>query len=393
METIMRYRRFGKTGLNIPVISCGGMRFQQSWNGDDAVSSESQANVASCVRRALERGINHIETARGYGTSELQLGKVLPGLPRGDLIVQTKVNPSDNPDRFAADFETSMRLLGLDYIDLFSLHGINDAESLEHGMRCLDRALAWQREGRIRHIGFSTHGPTDIIIRAIATGAFEYVNLHWFYVFQDNWPAIVEARRQDMGVFIISPNDKGGQLYRPSDTLLALTAPLHPMVFNDLFCLSRPEVHTLSCGVSRPGDFDIHMDAVQKMDRADEWVAPILARLHDQMVRIFGRDWTETWDHGLPQWTETPGGINIPWILRLRNLALAYDMTEYARMRYNLLGNGGTWFPGNRADKLDSVDLAACLARSPNARAIPAALAEAHALLAGPEVRRLQKTE
>lgn len=389
----MRYRRFGKTGLNIPVISCGGMRFQQSWNGDDAVSADSQDNVGSCVRRALELGINHIETARGYGTSELQLGKVLPGLPRGELIVQTKVNPSDNPDRFAADFETSMRLLGLDYIDLFSLHGINDAESLEQGMRCLDRALAWQREGRIRHIGFSTHGPTDIIIRAIATGAFAYVNLHWFYVFQENWPAIVEARQRDMGVFIISPNDKGGQLYRPSDKLLALTAPLHPMVFNDLFCLSRPEVHTLSCGVAKPGDFDIHMEAIEKLDGARERIAPILHRLCEEMVAVFGRDWTETWDRGLPQWSETPGGINIPWILRLRNLALAYDMTEYARMRYNLLGNGGNWFPGNRADKLDQVDLTDCLARSPNARAIPAALAEAHTLLAGPEVRRLQKTD
>ncbi len=386
----MQYRRFGKTELQIPVISCGGMRFQQSWNGDDPVSDESQANVAGCIRRALELGITHIETARGYGTSEVQLGKVLPQLPRDEIIVQTKIGPESDVAKFAANFEKSMGLLKLDYIDLCSFHGINDATTLENTLRCLDQARQWQREGRVRHIGFSTHGPTDIIVKAIETDELEYVNLHWYYIFQDNWRAIVEARKRDMGVFIISPNEKAGMLFQPSDKLRSLTAPLHPMVFNALFCLSHPEVHTLSCGVSRPSDFDIHMEVVDKLDRARELVVPILDRLHETMAEAVGRDWADTWHVGLPEWHQTPGEINIPWILRLRNLALAYDMIEFGKMRYNLLGNGGHWFPGNKADKLAEVDLTECLRHSPNAQAIPAALAEAHALLAGQEVKRLQ---
>ncbi len=389
----MHYRRFGRTRLDMPVISCGGMRFQQSWNGDDAVAAENQAHLEACVRRALELGINHIETARGYGTSEMQLGRILPRLPRDKLIVQTKVNPNGNPDQFAADFEKSLRLLGLDYIDIFSLHGINDAASLEDAKRCVDRALEWQRQGRIRHIGFSTHGSCKVIMQAIVTDAFDYVNLHWYYVFQDNRPAILEARRRDMGVFIISPNDKGGKLYQPSDKLRVLTAPLHPMEFNALFCLSHPEVHTLSCGASKPHEFDIQAEAVAKLDQASTWLPPILRRLRDEMAAVLGREWTDTWEQGLPPWHATPGQINIPWILRLRNLALAYDMTDYARMRYNLLGNGGNWFPGNKADKLHEVDLAGCLRHSPHARTIPAALAEAHALLAGEAGTRLQRTE
>ena len=47
--------------------------------------------LCATIRRALEVGINHIETARGYGTSELQLGRVLPSLPRDQIILQTKV--------------------------------------------------------------------------------------------------------------------------------------------------------------------------------------------------------------------------------------------------------------------------------------------------------------
>jgi len=102
-------------------------------------------------------------------------------------------------------------------------------------------------------------------------------------------------------------------------------------------------------------------------------------------------EWTDTWQVGLPEWHETPGHINIPWILRLRNLVLAFDMIEFGRMRYNLLGNGGHWFPGNKADKLGEVDLTECLRNSPHAAKIPAVLAEAHALLAGEERKRLQQ--
>jgi hypothetical protein len=387
----MEYRRFGRTALQMPVISCGGMRYQQSWKGDDTVSEESQRNVNACVQKALELGINHIETARGYGTSEYQLGKILPQLPREELIVQTKVGPDHDVERFRHHFETSMQLLGVDYLDLFAFHGINTEKNLEAALLCLPQVEQWRREGRVRFIGFSTHGPTDVIVKAVQTGVFDYVNLHWYYIFQDNWPAIIEARRQDMGVFIISPNDKGGLLYKPSDTLMRLTEPLHPMVFNGLYCLSKPEVHTLSCGVSRPEDFDAHVTTIDRVSRAAETVAPVVRRLEAHAARVLGTEWAETWQMGLPEWQDTPKGINIPWILRLRNLALAYDMVEYGKMRYNLLGNGGEWFPGNKADALDGAELSECLARSPHADVIPGYLREAHELLSGDDVKRLQE--
>ncbi|HNT86859.1 MAG TPA: aldo/keto reductase, partial [Candidatus Hydrogenedentes bacterium] len=334
----MEYRRFGKTELQIPVISCGGMRFQQGWKEDEPIAEDSQRNVEACVRRSLELGINHVETARGYGTSEMQLGKILPTLPRDQIIVQTKVGPKKEVKEFIDTFEKSMSLLRLDYIDLFSFHGINDEATLEATLACLDTAQQWKREGRIRDIGFSTHGGVEIVRKAIEQDVFEHVNLHWYFIYQDHWENILEARRRDMGVFIISPNDKAGMLYRPSEKLLRLCEPLHPMVFNGLFCLARPEVHTLSCGVARPEDFDIHMETVRLLPRARETVAPIERRLREEMARVLGEDWAATWDQGLPRWHEAPGEVNIEWILRLRNLVLAFDMLEYAKMRYNLLG-------------------------------------------------------
>lgn len=386
----MKYRRFGKTELQIPVISCGGMRFQESWNSNDSISDESQQTVQHCVDRALELGINHFETARGYGTSEEQLGRILPQLPREDLIVQTKVSPMPDLGRFVGTFEKCMRLLKLDHIDLFSFHGINNDECIEHTKACLDTVLEWQRQGRIRHIGFSTHGGAQDIVNAIEMDCFDYVNLHWYYVFQDNWRAVEAAAQRDMGVFIISPNDKGGKLYDAPEKLVELTAPFHPMVFNGLFCLSHPEIHTLSCGASKPSDFDIHMETVDKLDDAASLAAPIVDRLETAMAEALGEDWARTWSEGLPDWSETPGEIHIPWVLRLRNLALAYDMTEYAKMRYNMLGNGGHWFPGNKAEKVDEVDLTPALTNSPHTAKIPEYLAEAHSMLAGEAGKRLQ---
>ncbi|MDY6806606.1 MAG: aldo/keto reductase [Cyanobacteriota bacterium] len=393
----MQYRRFGRTELSMPVFSCGGMRYQHSWQDVSAkkIPQKNQENVEAIIRRALDLGINHIETARGYGTSEMQLGRILPKLPREKMIVQTKVTPKSDTQEFKRKFHQSMEFLGLDYVDLLGIHGINTFELLEDILKpggCLEVARQWQAEGKVRFIGFSTHGPTDVIGAAIETDEFDYVNLHWYYIFQDNWRAIEAANRHDMGVFIISPSDKGGQLYQPPQKLVNLCRPLSPMVFNDLFCLNHHQVHTLSVGASRPTDFDEHLKTLEWLDRPEEVLPEILARLEEEAIATLGEDWAKTWDVGLPDWEETPGKMNIAKILWLRNLARAYDMVEYAKMRYNLLGNGGHWFPGQNAAEVGKYDLSQCLSRSPHAAKIPSLLADAHQLLGGAQVQRLSQS-
>lgn len=375
----------------MPVLSCGGMRFQQGWKDDDPITDESQRNVEACVRKALDLGIYHIETARGYGTSEEQLGRILPQLPRDEILVQTKVAPVMDVEKFKATFEQSMGLLKLDYVDVFSFHGINSPGELEATKVCLETAQEWKAIGRIRDIGFSTHGPVEVVRDAIEFGVFDHVNLHWYFIYQDQWENIERARRRDMGVFIISPNDKAGMLYKPTEKLKRLCEPLHPMVWNGLFCLLRPEVHTLSCGVAKPEDFDIHMEMVELLPRAEELVPPIEQRLLDEMARTLGDDWAASWDQGLPKVEETPGEVAIEWILRLRNLAIAFDMVEYGKMRYNLLGNGGTWFQGQQAANIVDEALVPVLANSPHRDKIPGYLRDAHEMLKGEEVKRLQE--
>ena len=351
-------RRFGRTNLNMPVLSLGGMRFQKSWDElkFSEISRKEQNKVENILNLANKFGFNHIETAKYYGTSEIQLGMGFKSTKNRPKIIQTKIPPNRDPKLFEAELLKSFEKLQLKKIDLLSIHGINTPEHLHQAVRdggCIDILKKFQKENLIGYIGFSTHGESSLIEKAISTNFFDYINLHWYFINQTNSKLIELAHKYDLGVFIISPTDKGGHLHTPSSKILELCSPLHPIVFNDLFCLRNKNVHTISVGIVKEQDFNLHLEAVSLLSESDHYIPTILNRLQEESINSLGKEWYKNWDKNLPSWQNTPGGINIPVLLWLANLIDSFDLEEFAKSRYQLLGNGSHWFPGNNANLLD----------------------------------------
>jgi len=218
------------------------------------------------------------------------------------------------------------------------------------------------------------------------------VNLHWYFVNDLNRACIAEAAQRDMGVFIISPNDKGGKLYLELPKMRSLCAPLTPMQFNDLYCLARPEVHTLSLGAAKPSDFDEHIEGLVHYHTAATTVSPIERRLREELIGAHGTDWMQRWWAGLPEYLNVPGQVNIVEILRLWTYAKPLELNDWARFRYNMLGNADHWFPGEHLSKFDRKKVRDAISKSPFADRIIEILEASHVLFHDAPVKRLSQS-
>lgn len=371
----MLYRRFGKTNLPLSVFSLGTMRYLAS-----------AENAHQTIERAVLKGINHIETARGYGKSEDYLGAaLLAGLPvgRSQLYITTKIPPMSDPDALEKAIDDSLTRLNLDYVDGLAIHGINTPKHLTEamaGIAGIDRAIA---DGRVRHLGFSTHAPVEVILEAINSDRFEFINLHYYYFFQRNAPAIALAAQKDMGIFIISPADKGGQLHTPPPKLTQLCHPFSPLQLNYRFLLSDRRITTLSLGAANPQQLDLPLQVADSDHNLTNQEQSTFTALKTALEQTLGTDTCKQCYECLP----CPEVINIPEVLRLRNLAIAYDMTEFGQYRYGMFENAGHWFPGRRGDRC--TDCGDCLPRCPEDLDIPRLLRDTHQRLGGPKRRRL----
>ncbi len=375
MTPPMEYRRFGKTEEQISVITLGGMRFKHGWTPPrNRLPKDSIEHCISTTRMALDLGINHIETAHGYMKSELLFGHALKelGVPRKQFKMMTKGAPMSG-DETRSLVEEQLEALGLDHVDFYGWHGINNKELLKIAVEKNGPVETLHRlkdEGLIRHVGFSTHAPLDTILDAMQTDLFSFINLHYYYFFQRNLPAVQLAEKIDMGVFIISPNEKGGMLFRPSTKAKNLCKPLTPIVFNGRFCLSHPEITTLSMGMHEPEHFSQNLAILNRGNYSNSELSKVKAEMDAPLAKISGL--CTLCNQCLP----CPENINIPEILRFRNLVEAYEMKGYGRFRYNMLEGQGHWFPGTFS--FHCTECGDCLPRCPENLKIPTLLMETH---------------
>jgi uncharacterized protein len=371
--------RFGRTELPMPIITVGSMRFQYSWlpshvpiladNRRVVAKSQSQLHLKEMVRLCFQYGLTHFETARLYGTSEWQLVKVLQELldaneiRREDFIFQTKIAPQKTVAQFAKLWDATWQICaGLGHIDLFSFHCVSSPDQIRLCLAggdddddyCYGYVKQLQNEGKIKHIGFSTHGYAAGIMTLIESGRFSYVNLHYHFVGsyhatgtddtrggQGLLSVVQRAKELDMGVFIISPFDKGGKMYRPSKRFCRLLGPQwSPLSFVLLHAWHTAGAHTASIGFSRLADLDDALAAAQLYQQQNDFSTTALAaaelRLTQAAIDALGPDWH---DQGLLQlphpYEPSTKLLGLGHMVWLHNLCTAWGLYEFSRDRYD----------------------------------------------------------
>jgi aryl-alcohol dehydrogenase-like predicted oxidoreductase len=162
----MQYHSLGKTGIKVSPLCLGAMMFG-AWGNPDHDDS------IRVIHRALDAGINFIDTADVYsgGESEVIVGKALASQDRTRIVLATKVHASmgDDPNAqgnsrrwIIAECENSLRRLGVDYIDLYQIHRPDEAVDVDETLGALSDLV---HQGKIRSFGSSTF-PAEQIVEA-----------------------------------------------------------------------------------------------------------------------------------------------------------------------------------------------------------------------------------
>jgi len=150
------YRTLGKTGLRVSGVGYG-IGF---------------VPIPEVVGRALDMGVNYFDTARPYGDSEKIFSGVIKGRQRDKIVIATK-SGSSTKDAIIKDLETSLKMLGTDYVDIWHLHGRDDPKQIPD--EAIEGLEECKRSGKTRFIGFSCHDPNNIADWTIKTGKFDVV--------------------------------------------------------------------------------------------------------------------------------------------------------------------------------------------------------------------------
>jgi len=196
----MEKRRLGKTGHMSSIVTFGGA----------ALARVSQKEADEVVKLALEHGVNHFDVAPSYGEAELRLKPILKDY-RDEIFLACKTLKRTK-DEAAEELKRSMERLGVDYIDLYQFHGLDDPKELEVASRpggALEAMLEAKEEGLIGHIGITSHRPPTII-EALKRFDLETVLFPLNFVLRrhrcpenDYEPILRLAKERDIGTIVM----------------------------------------------------------------------------------------------------------------------------------------------------------------------------------------------
>lgn len=201
-ESKMRKVRLGKTGLEVSRVGMGGIPIQRL----------SEDEAIKVVRQALDLGINFIDTALGYGTSEERIGKAITGR-RDQVIIATKTWVQDKATALE-QLEQSLKHLNTDAIDIWQFHNVSTFEDYEQILGpggALEAAQEALQAGKIGHIGISSHS-LEVAQKILTSGCFEMILFPFNFVNDEPVTELIPlVKEYDVGFAAMKPF-AGGRL-------------------------------------------------------------------------------------------------------------------------------------------------------------------------------------
>ncbi len=198
----MEYRRLGKTGLRVSILTIGGC-------GPGIAPNPSEAIKA--VEDAINRGVNMLDIAPSYGEAELRLGSIVRRY-RDRLIIAEKTLARTREEALR-ELRTSLERLGAKYFDIYQFHAVSSLEELEKifsDSGAMKTFLEARDQGLIRYIGITVHNDMRIVLRALEKFDFDTILIPVTAISMihptpenDFRPILRIARDRDIGVIAI----------------------------------------------------------------------------------------------------------------------------------------------------------------------------------------------
>lgn len=334
----MRKNVIGKTDMEVTHLSFGGIKLH----------SNMPDKAENIVSKALDLGINYIDTARCYGDSEVLIGAVMKNR-RSECYLSSK-SIRRSKEETAEDIDISLKNLNTDMIDIYFCHDISREQHYEKVMSesgSLSAIKTAQKAGKIRYIGISTHR-ADIATKAINSGEFDAIMLSINLFDQEFIKDVIPlARKAGMGIIGMKPL-AGGAFNFPQ---IALKYSL------------AQDVDAQLVGISSIAELE------EDFQIADKFVPPSedeMKKLMDEAKEL-GKDFCRQCGYCLPCTVD----IDIPKVFLYERYAKRFWLGDYAKEQYALLDVKGD----------ECVECGKCEERCPYELPIMEKIASAHKLL------------
>lgn len=299
----MEYRILGKTDLRVSRIGFGGIPIQR-------IDAEG---TRALMQALVEKGVNYIDTARGYTVSEEYLGYGLEGI-RDKFVLATK-SMSRDKESMARDIETSLANLRTDYIDLYQLHNPKleelDVIFSENGaIQALRQAKA---EGKIGHIGITAHSAA-VFEKALEYDEIETVMFPYNIVESQGEELIARCREKNVGFICMKPL-AGGAI---EDGRLALR-----------YILANDNVTVAIPGMAEVKELEQNLAAAEDTSPLTEEEKAAFEKVRAEL----GQNFCRRCNYCAP----CAAGINIPSVFLFQGYLRRYGLAGWARERYATL--------------------------------------------------------